>query len=454
MNIRGLRYRLDLTARQEELFCRFAGVCRLVYNLALEQRRDFYRQYERATGRKLSYVAQAAELTKLRAEVDWIGAVYVSCQQQALRDLDRAFDNFFVGRAGYPTPRRKGVNDSFRFPGREVATKRLNAKWSAVRLPKIGWVKYRDTRPLGGTLKNATVSRDALGWHVSFACELEEAAQFANTLPSIGIDRGIANTLMLSTGETFQMPASLAVIEQRKRRLQRAVARKLRGSVRHSKAVKRVARLSARAARIRRDFQHKASRSISERFGTVTIEALRIRNMTASAKGTADAPGRLVRQKAGLNRKILNQGWGGFETILAYKLAERGGALQLVDPAYTSQTCSACGAIDSESRKSQARFNCRHCGFAANADHNAAVNILRRNTASMRMEDGHQPACEVRTRDRLDPSENPPVSPGEGVNLSTCRSKCAASNLGPRVVVAKKSRRRCAGHQSRCSTSK
>ncbi len=100
MNIRGFRYRLDLTARQEELFCRFAGVCRLVYNLALEQRCDFYRQYERATGRKLSYVAQAAELTKLRAEVDWIGAVYVSCQQQALRDLDRAFDNFFVGRAG------------------------------------------------------------------------------------------------------------------------------------------------------------------------------------------------------------------------------------------------------------------------------------------------------------------------------------------------------------------
>ncbi len=123
--------------------------------------------------------------------------------------------------------------------------------------------------------------------------------------------------------------------------------------------------------------------------------------MTASARGSAETPGRGVRQKAGLNRAILNQGWGGFETILAYKIAERGGELFTVDPAYTSQTCSACGAVDSASRESQARFSCRHCGFAIHADHNAAINILRRNTASMRMEDGHQPACEVRTRDEL-----------------------------------------------------
>ncbi len=96
MNMRAFRYKLKPTAEQKELFRHFAGVCRLVYNLALEQRRDFHRQYERATGKRLSYVVQAAELTKLRAEVDWIGAVYVSCQQQALRDLDRAYLNFFA----------------------------------------------------------------------------------------------------------------------------------------------------------------------------------------------------------------------------------------------------------------------------------------------------------------------------------------------------------------------
>ncbi len=399
MNIRGLRYRLEATAEQEELFVRFAGVCRLVYNLALEQRRDFYRQYHRVTGKQLSYLAQAAELTKLRAEFEWIAAVYVSCQQQALRDLDCAYQNFFTGRAGYPTPRRKRVHNSFRFPGREVETKRLNAKWSAVRLPKIGWVKYRDTRLMRGKLKNVTVARDALGWHVCFACEIEAPVQSTNLPLSVGIDRGITNTLMLSTGEAFRMPTSLVAMERRQRRLHRAVSRKRRGSARRLKAVRRVAKLAARMARIRRDFQHKAARSIAERIGCVTIEALPIRTMTASAKGTIAAPGRRVRQKAGLNRAILNQGWGGFETILAYKLIERGGALATVDPAYTSQTCSACGAVDSASRESQARFNCRHCGFVAHADHNAAVNILRRNTASMRMEDGHQPAFEVRTRD-------------------------------------------------------
>jgi putative transposase len=388
MNARGFRYRLEATAEQEELFRRFAGVCRLVYNLALEQRRDFYRQYERAKGKRLTYVAQAAELTQLRVEVDWISAVYVSCQQQALRDLDRAYQNFFARRAGYPTPRRKGQHDSFRFPGREIETRRLNAKWSAVRLPKIGWVKYRDTRPIGGVLKNVTVSHDALGWHVSFACAIETAAQPVSTLPAVGIDRGVANTLMLSTGEAFQIPNSLHLIERRKRLLQRAVARKRRGSARRGKAIQRVAKLAARAARIRRDFQHKAALAVASRFGAVVLEDLNVRNMTASARGTVTRPGRQVRQKAGLNRAILSQGWSGFEMILAYKLEERGGTLHVVNPAYTSQTCSACGAVDSDSRESQARFSCRHCGFAIHADYNAAINILRRNTASMRMEDG------------------------------------------------------------------
>ncbi len=169
--------------------------------------------------------------------------------------------------------------------------------------------------------------------------------------------------------------------------------------MRRLKALRRVAKLSAKAARIRRDVQHKAALAIASRFGTVVIETLRVSNMTASGRKTIEAPGNLVRQKAGLNRAILTQSWHGFEMILAYKLEERGGMLVRVDPAYTSQTCSACEAIDSESRESQARFNCQACGFMAHADQNAAVNILRRNTASMRIEDGHQPACEVRTRD-------------------------------------------------------
>ena len=411
MILRGFRYKLDPTSEQEARFRQFAGVCRLVYNIALEQRRDWFRHFERQTGRKLNYVAQARELTALRAEYDWIASVSQTCQQQALRDLDKAFGNFFAGRARYPSPRHKGINDAFRFQGREVETKRLNGKWSAVRLPKIGWVHFRDTRPLCGEVKNATVVLDALGWPISFACEIEHAVP-ANTHPSVGIDRGVANTLTLSTGEHLCMPTTLEGIERRKRRAQRALARKKRGSARRAKALRRAARLSARIARIRKDWTHRAALNIANRFGVVVLEDLKIRNMTASAKGTTEKPGRSVRAKAGLNRSILNQGWGAFETILAYKLEERGGALAKVNPAYTSQTCSECGAIDRESRESQARFLCRHCGFAANADHNAAINILRRNTASMRMEEGHQLSDEVRTGSGLAPAENPPASAG------------------------------------------
>jgi|JRYH01.1.fsa_nt_gb putative transposase len=408
---RAFRYKLAPTAEQEVLFRQFAGVCRLIYNLALEQRRDWWRHYQRQTGCRLNYVAQARDLTVLRAEYDWIAAVSQTCQQQALRDLDKAFANFFAGRGRYPTPRRKGVNDAFRFQGREIETRRLNAKWSAIRLPKIGWVKFRDTRPMEGRLLNVTVSLDALGWHISFAREIEHVAP-VNICPSVGIDRGIANTLTLSTGEMLSVPADLEAIERRHRAAQRIVARRKKGSRRRLRAIQRCTRLSAKRARIRRDWHHKASRSIAGRFGVVVMEDLRIASMTASARGTADAPGRNVRQKSGLNRKILDQGWGSFATILGYKLEERGGTLVTVDPAYTSQTCSACGTVDRASRKSQAVFLCQHCGFRAHADHNAAINILRRNTAFMDVEEGHWFSDEASTGSGFAPAENPPASAG------------------------------------------
>ena len=294
---------------------------------------------------------------------DWIAAVSQTCQQQALRDLDRAYASFFAGRAHYPTPRRKGVNDSFRFQGREVETKRLNAKWSAVRLPKVGLVKFRDTRPMHGTLKNATVTLDALGWHISFVREI------AHMCPSIS-SRASASIAALPIRWRFPQTSitrSLEAIERRHRAAQHIVARRKRGSVRRAKALRRAAKLSACRSRIRRDWAHKTALNLASRFGTVVLEDLRIKNMTTSAKGTIEKPGSMVRQKAGLNRSILNQGWFSFQTILAYKLEERGGYLCKVDPAYTSQTCSECGAVDRQSRESQAVFVCRHCGFHIHA---------------------------------------------------------------------------------------
>jgi len=374
---RGFRYKLAPTGEQEEQFRQFAGVCRLVCNLALEQRRDWYRQYEANTDNRLNYVSQARELTALRAEYDWIGAVSQTCQQQALRDLDRACSNFFKGIARYPLPRKKGINDTFRFQGREVEVRKLSSKWSAVRLPKIGWVKFRDTRPLRGVVKNATVVLTPPGWHISFSCEIEHTAP-ANNNPSVGIDRGIANALALSTGEMIVAPASYARLDRQRRKAQRVLARRKRGSRNYARQRKRIAALAARSGHIRRDFLHRASTHIARRFGVVVLEDLKIVNMTTTAKGTMEEPGRNVRQKAGLNRSILEQGWKMFATLLDYKLTEHGGHLASVNPACTSQTCSACGTTDRQSRESQASFVCQSCGFKSHADTNAAVNILRR----------------------------------------------------------------------------
>ncbi|EFO33903.1 ISAfe8, transposase [Roseibium sp. TrichSKD4] len=408
---RGYRYKLGPTPEQEDLLAQFAGVCRLIYNIALEQRRDHWQRFRSRTGQNISYPSQARELTLLRDEFDWIAAVSQTCQQQTLRDLDRAYQNWFKGIAKYPTPRKKGRNDTFRYQGREVQTRKLNGKWSEVRLPKIGWVGYRDTRALRGKINNATISLDAKGWHISFAVAIEHEAP-ANIAPSVGVDRGVANTLALSTGERLCVPERLIKLEKRQRRAQKMLSRRKRGSRRYAKARKRVATLSALRSRIRKDWHHRASLDLSRRFGTVVLEDLKTRNMTASAKGSADEPGRMVRQKAGLNRSILNQGWHIFETLLEYKLEERGGYLCKVPAHYTSQTCAECGTVDRESRQSQASFSCKHCGHTDHADTNAAKVILRRNTASMDMEEGHWLSCEVSTRKSRKALENPPPSGG------------------------------------------
>jgi putative transposase len=380
MIVRGFKFKLNPTDEQAAAFRQFAGCTRAVYNAALFQRTNFWRQYRRATGEHLGYVAQARELTALRAEFDWIASVSQTIQQQALRDLDKAFVNFFEGRAGYPSPRRKGVNEAFRFAGREVETRRLNKNWSTVRLPKIGWVRFRDTQPVLGEVKNATVSLDPLGWHISFACEIEHE-QPANIRPAVGIDRGVVNTFALSTGELGHAPIErMRVLDRRHKTAQQAASRRKCGSKRYAKARRRAAAIKSKVARIRKHWNHETTTALANRFGVVCIEALKIANMTASAKGTVAEPGSRIRQKSGLNRSILEHGWFQFEMFLAYKLAETGGHLVKVDPRYTSRTCVECGSIDARHRESQASFRCVDCGHEANADVNAARNILRAGT--------------------------------------------------------------------------
>jgi putative transposase len=398
--MRGFRYRLAPTHAQKAQFGQTAGVCRLIYNIALEQRRDWHDHFRRQMGHALRYTDQAKELTALRSEFEWIREVSSDCQQQALMDLEKAFSNFFAGRARHPQPRKKGINDAFRFPGRNTKNRRLNGKWGEVLLPKIGWVRFRCTREIPGTVKNVTIVYAAGQWDISFTCEIQHCA-VPSQLPAVGIDRGVKVALALSTGEMFFLPPSISSIDKKCRSARRILVRRKRGSRRYLQQCSRLARLSAKAKRIRRDFHHRSALYIAERFGIAALESLKIKNMTASASGSVESPGRKVSQKRGLNRSILNQGWGGFDFLLSYKMEERGGRVVKVNPAYTSQTCSECGVVDARSRKSQAIFECIECGHTANADGNAAKNILRRwNTSHLCMEDPRRRPGEVRTGGR------------------------------------------------------
>ncbi len=378
--MRGFVYKLKPIASQERKFRQYAGVCRLVYNLALEQRAIWGKSHG------CNFYTAASDLKDLRAEFDFVREVSQTAQTQALRDLDTAFKNFYARRSGFPSPRKKKLNDTFRFVGREVHVRKVSRRWSEVRLPKIGWVKFRDTRPLRGEIRNATISLTPLGWHISIMCQYE----IDDPTPidrCVGIDRGVVVPMMLSDGTSYTLPASMVSGNKLHRRVQRMTSRRKRGSKRWLKSVRRASKLKAKEARIRVHWQHEVTTAIAQNYGYVAMEALKTKNMTRSARGSLDEPGRMVKQKSGLNRVILNIGWFGLQQKLKYKLESQGGLLTLVNPAYTSQTCSKCKIVDKEGRKNQASFVCPSCGFACNADLNAAININNRgNTAVLGVE--------------------------------------------------------------------
>lgn len=384
---RGFAFRLYPTTAQAQAMGRWVSVTRFIYNLALEQRRDFWRQFLATSGRHLSWVQQSKELTELRREYNFVADVPRVCLEQALRDLDKAFGAFFAGRTGYPSWRKRGENDRIRFQARDTRLRQLNAKWDAVRLPGIGWVKFRRSRSITGAALNVTISRSGDDWSISLACDVGVAPPLALVGDAVGIDRGAANTLALSNGEMISVPSS-ATLERRRRKAQRVLSRRRRGSQRYMKQKRRVARLSSKIGRSRTHHLHVASSQIARRFSLVALEDLNVKALTASAKGTVDEPGRNVRQKSGLNRSILAQGWSRFATMLGYKLEAAGGRLVFVPAAYSSQTCSVCGTIDARSRKSQAVFHCVSCGHRSHADTNAAIEIQRRSTALLLAEEG------------------------------------------------------------------
>jgi putative transposase len=252
-------------------------------------------------------------------------------------------------------------------------------------VPKAGWVRFRWSRAVPPDAKSYRVTMDrARRWHVAFAV-IPAPVPAPGNGQAVGVDRGVAVSAALSTGDLLYAPGLTGRERRRLRRLQRKLARSRRGSGRRGRVKHAVARLRARETDRRKDWAEKISTGIARRFDVIRVEDLQIGNMTRSAKGTRENPGRNVRQKAGLNRGILGSGWG----LLVRRLADKApGWVEKVKPHYTSQRCSACGQVDAESRESQPRFVCTACGFAGHADVNAAINIAAGHAVTARGGDG------------------------------------------------------------------
>ncbi|MBE1558460.1 RNA-guided endonuclease InsQ/TnpB family protein [Nonomuraea africana] len=221
-------------------------------------------------------------------------------------------------------------------------------------------------------MKTISVKREGRRWYVVLSCDGVPAQTLPATGAVAGIDMGVASLVTTSDGRHLANPRHLATSADRLAEAQRDLTRKKRGSKRRRKAVVRVAALHAKVRRQRLDSAHKAALAL-----VMVHEDLRIANMTRSASGTLEAPGRNVAAKSGLNRSILDAGWGVFLTVLAHKAESAGRELIAVNPANTSRTCSRCGHCAQENRVTQAEFACVACGHTAHADVNAAINILR-----------------------------------------------------------------------------
>ena len=396
---------LRLTGEQQRKMTCFAGSCRFVYNRALA----LQKQNHEAGGQFVGYVAMAKQLTGWRHDpaTEWLAEAPVHPLQQALKDMERAYKNFFAGRARFPRFKKKGQRDSFRYPDPKQV--KLDQGNSRIFLPKLGWLRYRNSREVLGVVKNVTVSQRAGKWFISIQSERDVETPDHPSSSVVGIDMGVVRFATLSDGAVLEPLNSFKKHQRALCKAQQSLARKVKRSSNWSRQKRKIAKLHARIGNARADYLHKASTAISKNHAVVVLEDLRVKNMSASAKGTLAEPGNNVRQKSGLNRSILDQGWGEFRRQLEYKQHWRGGQVIAVPPQNTSRTCPECGNISADNRKTQAVFCCVACGFSGHADLVAANNILRAGLARI--------ACEV---------SGAPRPPAAGT-LRTDDAPCAAA---------------------------
>ena len=359
-----VKQRLYPNEQQTQVLREHCGQARFVYNQGLAQRKALTKE-ERENGVRINLTTQCRDLAKLRRELDWLGAGSSDVQQGALRDLDRAFKNFFQGRSGYPVFKKRKVTDLGGFVVKCLKVRRLNRRNAEVLVPKLGYVRFRLSVKWEDIqqAKSARITCKNNRWHVSFTTPPKPKKTAGQGV--VGIDRGVAVTAMTSDGQAFQAPKAKKQ-QARYDKLQRVLSTKTKGSANRKKVLDKMADVRFKAGNQRKDWLEKTTTTLAGAYDVVVLEDLKVKDMTKRVAPKQDEQGKYLTNgqaaKRGLNRAILGSAWGGLKTRLADKTT-----VVLCPPAYTSQRCSVCGHVAPENRKTQDEFACLACGHSENA---------------------------------------------------------------------------------------
>jgi putative transposase len=357
------RYKLNPTRAQEHIFAQWLGSCRFVYNLCLEYKQLLYNQYRKSIG-KNELQKQVKDLVK---EVEWLQPLHSQTLQDVTDRLEKTYERFFRKGAGFPKFAKRHHYRSFSFKQGVKQCASDSERIGKVYLPKIGEVRYINSRNFchgnhGGTIKRTSIIRETDGWYIAFSVETVHEP-LPKVSPEIGIDVGLESFATLSTGEKIAPPRALRKRERRLKRLQRAVSRKTKGSNNRKKAVKRLAKEHLKIKRIRQDFLHKLTSGLIRENQAIAVEVLQIQNMM---------------QNHHLAKSIADASWYEFTRQLDYKAAWSGRIFKKVSARNTSKQCSVCGTKAESMPLSVREWTCEHCGTHHDRDINAALNIKER----------------------------------------------------------------------------
>ena len=349
----------------------FAGGCRFVYNRALALQQES----QKAEGGYIRYeeMAKSLPLWKRDTNTAWLKEAPSQALQQTLMDLNKGFQKFFKKKAGDPKFKKKGQHDSFRFP--DAKQIKLEENNQRVFLPKLGRIRYRKSRDIEGSIRNATVSLRGGKCYVSVQTQREVDEPTHPSQSIRGIDLGITLLAALSDGEDILPINSFRKMEKKLAHLQRQLAKKEKGSHNARKIKLKIQKCHIKIANVRNNYLHNKTTELCKNHAVFVVENLQVKKMSQSAKGTIENPGKNVKKKSTLNKYILDQGWGEFVRQITYKQRWMGGYVVKVAPYYTSQRCSCCTYTAKENRPTQDRFTCVKCGHTENAHTNAAKNI-------------------------------------------------------------------------------